>query len=95
VNARHVAGGGHHAALAATDDDRLVGECRIVPLFDRGVEGVAIDMGECQVVEFAVIDEARGAAGAAPARFSFLLGKAVATETGHGVGSGCHVWNKY
>ena len=42
--ARDVAGGRDHAALAAADDQRLVGERRVVALLDRGVEGVAIDM---------------------------------------------------
>ena len=44
VGARDVAGGRDHAALAAADDQRLVGERRIVALLDRGVEGVAVDM---------------------------------------------------
>ena len=39
-----VAGGRDHAALAAADDQRLVGERRIVALLDGGVERVAIDM---------------------------------------------------
>ena len=46
VGARDVAGGRDHAALAAADDDRLVGERGIVALFDGGVERVAIDMGD-------------------------------------------------
>ena len=41
-----VAGRRDHAALAAADDDRPVGDLRIVALFDGGVERVAIDMGE-------------------------------------------------
>jgi hypothetical protein len=54
--ARDVAGGRHHAALAAADDDRLVGELGIVALLDGGVERVAID-GRAS---------ARAARGAAP-----------------------------
>ncbi len=41
-----VAGGGDDAALAAADDDRLGGKRRVVALLDRGVEGVAVDMGD-------------------------------------------------
>ncbi len=38
----------YHAALAAADDDRLVGEFRVVALLDGRVERVAIDVGERQ-----------------------------------------------
>ena len=38
--------GGDHAALAAADDDRLVAQFRPIALLHRGVEGVAIEMGD-------------------------------------------------
>jgi hypothetical protein len=41
-----VAGRRNHAALAAADDDRLVGDLGIVALLYGGVERIAIDMGE-------------------------------------------------
>ena len=41
-----VAGGGDDAAAAAADDDRAVGEAGIVALLHRGVEGVAVEMGD-------------------------------------------------
>jgi hypothetical protein len=46
--ARDVAGRRDHAALAAADDDGLVGQLRIVALLDRGVERVAINLGKRQ-----------------------------------------------
>ena len=53
------AGGDDAAAPAAADDDRLVGEGRVVALLDRGVEGVAVDMGDRQVVGMARAQDAR------------------------------------
>ena len=60
VGARDVAGGRDHAALAAADDQRLVGERRVVALLDRGVEGVAIDMRDRERVRVARAGAARG-----------------------------------
>ncbi len=48
IGPRDVAGGRHHAALAAADNHRLVGEFRIVALLDGGVERVAVDMRQRQ-----------------------------------------------
>ena len=62
--AREIAGGGDHAAVAAADDHRLVGERRVVALLDRGIERVAIDMGDRKGVELA--DGERGAASRNP-----------------------------
>ncbi len=42
----HVVGGGHHPALAAPDDDRLAPQRRVPVLFDRGEEGVEIQVGD-------------------------------------------------
>ncbi|MNR00887.1 hypothetical protein D3C85_1166750 [compost metagenome] len=59
---RHVTGGRDHAALAAADDHRLVAQLRPVALLDRGVEGVAVQVGDCQVGQFIMSDHpARGA----------------------------------
>ena len=63
-----VAGRRHHAALAAADDHRLVGDLRIVALLDGGIERVAIDVGQRQRGQCCVTDQARGAAGAASSR---------------------------
>ena len=52
VEARHIAAGGDHAALAAADDHRQVGEPGIVALLDAGIEGVAVDMGDRQRIQF-------------------------------------------
>jgi hypothetical protein len=38
--------------LASADDHRLVRERRIVAFLDRGIEGVAVDMGDRKRVEF-------------------------------------------
>ncbi len=48
IGARDIAGGRHHAALAAADNHGPVGKLGIVALLDRGVERVAIDMRERQ-----------------------------------------------
>jgi hypothetical protein len=48
AHAGDVAGGGHHAALAAADDHRLVAQGRVVALLHRGVEGVAVQVGDRQ-----------------------------------------------
>ncbi len=63
--ARDIAGGRDDAAGRAADDQRLVGKRGVVALLDRGVEGVAIDMGDGERVDFRVPDEARRAAGLA------------------------------
>jgi hypothetical protein len=55
----NIAGRRNHAAFAAADDERLVGEEGVVALLNRGVEGVAIDMGNGERVEFVVAENAR------------------------------------
>ena len=62
IGARDVAGGRHHAALAAADDHGLVGDLGIVALLDGGVERVAVDMRERERGQGVVAHEARGAA---------------------------------
>ncbi len=57
--ARDVAGGADDAAIAAADDQRLVGEARIVALLDRGIEGVAIDVADGKRIELGVTQHAR------------------------------------
>src|SRR5579875_2939854 len=45
--ARFIAGGGDHPALPrSADRDRLAAQLRIVALFDRGVEGIHVDMDD-------------------------------------------------
>jgi hypothetical protein len=67
-HAGDVAGGGDNAAVAAADDDGVVGELRPVAFFDAGVEGVAVDMGDGEGEELGVAQgagaAARGANGA-------------------------------
>ena len=46
LDARDVAGGGDDAADAAADDQRPVAQLGAVPFLDRGVEGIAVDMGD-------------------------------------------------
>ena len=46
LDAGDVAGGGDDAAAAAADDDRAVAQARVVALLDRGIEGVAVEMGD-------------------------------------------------
>ena len=66
-DARDITGGGNNAARAAADDHRLVGKLRIVALFDRRIEGIAVDMGDGKLVQFGMAQQARAAAGAAAA----------------------------
>ena len=80
VGAGDVAGGRDDAALAAADDHRLVGERRVVPLFHRGEEGIAIDMGDGEGVSLRVGEEARRAAGIAAPGGRLRLPQAVAAE---------------
>ena len=81
-----IAGGGDHAALAAADDDRHVAQGRVVALFHGGVEGVAVDMGDMQRVEFGVAGKARAAAMRAARRLTRIM-QAIAAEgrCAHGV----------
>ena len=80
IGARDVAGGRHHAALAAADDHGLVGELGIVALLDGGVERVAVDMRERQRGQRVVADEARGAACAAPPGLDIEVAEAIPAE---------------
>jgi hypothetical protein len=51
--ARFVAGRRHQAALAGSaDGDRLAAEIRIVPLLDRRVEGVHVDVDDLPLTGF-------------------------------------------
>src|SRR5260370_757736 len=49
-------------ARAAGDDDRPLGEIRPVALLDRGIEGVAVDMGDHEAGQLGMRDKARRAA---------------------------------
>ena len=68
MNSRDVTGRRDHTAPAAADDHRLFGQIRVIALFNAGVKGVTIKMGQAQVGEFAIADLARTSASrAAPA----------------------------
>ena len=82
--ARHVAGREHDAALASADDHRFVRERRIVALLDRGIEGVAVDMGDRKRVEFRMAQQARRAARRAAGYAVRRVAAAIAAEAGRG-----------
>ena len=82
MDARDITGRRDDAALAAADDDGLVGKLGIVPFLDLCIERVAIDMGKAKCEEFRMAQHPRAAAGTAPARLVLLLGQAVSAETG-------------
>jgi hypothetical protein len=63
LDAGDVAGGRHHASGAAADDHRPVGEFRPVALFDRRIEGIAVDVRDRKLMQFGVPHKARAAAG--------------------------------
>ncbi len=65
IGAGDVAARRDDAALAAADDDGVGLEARIVALLDRGVEGVAIEMSDCERAEFGVLKRLLAAAGCA------------------------------
>src|SRR5262249_39120747 len=69
------------------DDDRLVLQGGIVALLDTGVESVAVDMGDGEVLELAMGDDARRAAGRAAGRLAADL-QAVAAQRLHTASSG-------
>jgi len=68
VRARDVAARRDHPALAAADHHRLVDQLGAVALLDRGVEGVAVDVGDPEVVQLDMVNAPRRAAGGAPAQ---------------------------
>lgn len=49
---RDIAASRDDSALSAAHDDGLVGEGGVVPLFDGGVEGVAVDVGDREAFRF-------------------------------------------
>ncbi len=89
VGAGDVAGGRHHAALAAADDHGLVGKLGIVALLDGGVERVAIDMGKRERRQRLVADQARRAAFAASPAATVQITEAVPAEAGRSFHDWC------
>src|SRR5262249_3213814 len=81
--ARNVASGRHDAALAAADDHRFVREARIVALLDRGVERIAIDMGDGELPGLRMADDARVGTFRATARVAASMRVAIAAEAAH------------
>jgi hypothetical protein len=73
VNPRYIAASGHHPALAAADNNRLIAQSRIVTFFDAGVKGVTIHMRYGKIMQFLMRKNAGGAALWA-ARTAFELG---------------------
>src|SRR6266436_4840166 len=66
--------------MAAADDHRLVGERRIVALFNGRVKSVAIDVGDRHASEFAVAGDARRTAAGAARSALRHIGKTVAAK---------------
>ncbi|MCY1250855.1 hypothetical protein D9M72_645370 [compost metagenome] len=94
MDAGDVAGGGDHAALAAADNNRLVGKLRVVTFFDGRVKRIAIDMGQRQVVEFRMPQKPRTTAGKAASRGRGLFPKAITAEAWSLRTTVEHIWNK-
>src|SRR5262249_11963893 len=63
-----VAGGRNDAALAAADDQGLVEKAGVVALFDRGVEGVAVDVRDAERHELRMDQQPRRATARATCR---------------------------
>ena len=86
VDARHVAGRRDHAAPPAADDHRLVGQLRIVALLHRGVEGVAVDVGDGEAAQLFMGHQPVAPAFRAAGRLLRSLEEraAISAELGHG-----------
>jgi hypothetical protein len=56
---------------------------RVVALLDRGIEGVAIEMGDGEAVELRVVKRPRAAASRAPPEAGLDLAETVAAHPGH------------
>ena len=83
MDARDITGGGNNATGATADDDRLVFQFRIVALFDGGIEGVAIQMGDRKRGQFRVAGKAWAAAGGAAVGGLRHIGATVSAEAIH------------
>ena len=94
ADAGDVAGSGDDAAPAAADDHGLVAQLRIVALFHRSVEGVAVDVGDREIMQFRVAHDTRAAAAAASALGARLRLETVATKARSGLEVGRHHRNK-
>ena len=80
-----VAGRGDNAAPSAADDHRLGGKRGIVALLDRGVKGVAIDVGNGKPRQFVMAQQSRRTATAAARRLPRGVGQTVAAKaSAHG-----------
>ena len=84
VSAGDVAAGSHHAPVAAADDHGDVAKLRPVALLDRGIEGVAVEMGNREIVQLAVAEDARRSAGRAGSSIGGRPAAAVAAQRLHG-----------
>ena len=62
VGASHIAAGGHHAAVATTDDNGHILQFGAVTFLDGSVERVAVQVCNCQVMEFIVANDTPGTA---------------------------------
>ena len=84
ILAGDVAAGRYHAPFAAANDDGPVPQLRPVTLFDRCVEGVAVQMGDGQLVQLVVADNSARAAGRAPLDASVAGTEAVTADSADG-----------
>jgi hypothetical protein len=80
VSAGDIAGGGNDTAAAAADDHRFGCKRGVVAFLDRGVERVAIDMGDGEYREFVMANEARRTAAATARRLRRGIGETIAAE---------------
>ena len=86
VDSGEVAAGRDDAPGAAADDDGLIPQGGVIPLFNAGIKGVAVHVGDGEGFELGVGKQTGAAAGGA-ARAGLELGQAIAAEGGHDGGS--------
>ena len=84
VGAGDVAAGGDHATVATADDHRDITQLRPVSFLDGSVEGVAVEMGDREIMEFLVSCNPHRAAGRASLGVKVRPAAAVAAQGFHG-----------
>ena len=70
--------------MVTADDHRDITQFRSVSFLDGGVEGIAVEMGDSEIMEFLVVHNPHGAAGRASLGVKGRLAAAVAAQGFHG-----------
>ena len=82
-DAGHITRCGNNAARGATNDNGFVSKLWAIPFFNRRIEGIAVDMGNCELVDLWVAFKPRSPAMGATQVVGANGCKTVAAEAGH------------